>query len=502
MGYDYRGASTSPVGSVAPIGGPTYDIARHGRGPTSAGSRPRRSSSACRTTAAPGRPPPSALHARNISGTKYGASTTVVYGTARQYAADHGQQVGPGRGRPPGPSTGARTARRGTAASTPWRQIYYDDATALGLKYDLINRDEPARRRDLGARLRRDADRAVRGAQGQVHHRQGPAGDHRASLIERAVRLAQRRRPDRTPSRLACDRDRPHQVRLGGRASSAGSRAPRSAPASSVGKTRRLHLGRPDERGQAGPRRASTGSRSGPPTPRTTGPRSPRSSPSIAARPSMTALARSGLHLARRRRPDGRGQAVDPRRRGRSPGPPGSSTDRRATIRRWTFTADHGQDLGLERPRRAPVATVAGWPVHAPGRRPRPGRQPDRPRPRRSASTGRSGRSTWARASFVPRAGASDRAHVRPPPAGDGHGGDLPGVDPGPHDLDGPDARRRAATAGRGTARRLPGAFVKPGTYRVVVDATSSIGASRISRDRHRQGTVAARADPTRLGRP
>ena len=31
MGYDYRGAASNPVGSVAPIGGPTYDIARHGQ---------------------------------------------------------------------------------------------------------------------------------------------------------------------------------------------------------------------------------------------------------------------------------------------------------------------------------------------------------------------------------------------------------------------------------------------------------------------------------------
>ena len=33
-----------------------------------------------------------------------------------------------------------RTARPPTAASSPWREIYYDDAKALGLKYDAINR--------------------------------------------------------------------------------------------------------------------------------------------------------------------------------------------------------------------------------------------------------------------------------------------------------------------------------------------------------------------------
>ena len=32
------------------------------------------------------------LHSRNISGTKYGASSTVVYTTARELAADHGRR--------------------------------------------------------------------------------------------------------------------------------------------------------------------------------------------------------------------------------------------------------------------------------------------------------------------------------------------------------------------------------------------------------------------------
>ena len=40
----------------------------------------------------------------------------------------------------------------------------------------------------------------------------------------------------------------------------------------------------------------------------------------------------------------------------------------------------------------------------------------------------------------------------------------------------------RDATAGRGTARPRPGRSSSPGTYRVVVEATSSIGASRFSR--------------------
>ena len=98
MGYDYSGGSSNPVGSVAPLGGPGYDIgdtvkAYVSRMPGLEG-HPRRA----RTTAAPGRRPPRPSHAKNISGTKNGASTTVVYGTARQYAADHGRKWDPVEG--------------------------------------------------------------------------------------------------------------------------------------------------------------------------------------------------------------------------------------------------------------------------------------------------------------------------------------------------------------------------------------------------------------------
>ena len=138
MGYDYRSGSSNPVGSVAPIAGPTYDIgdtvkAYTARIPASKIILGVPYYGRAWSTAS------SALHARNISGTKYGASTTVVYGTARQYAAEYGKQRDPVEG-------AAWTAykRKNCTAKygcvTPWRQIYYDDAKALGQKYDLINR--------------------------------------------------------------------------------------------------------------------------------------------------------------------------------------------------------------------------------------------------------------------------------------------------------------------------------------------------------------------------
>jgi spore germination protein YaaH/flagellar hook assembly protein FlgD len=138
MGYDYRTASTRLVGSVAPIGGPTYDVTDtvkdflsrlpaskvilgvpyYGRAWSTSTDQ---------------------LHSTNVSGTKNGASVTVVYGTARQYTVDHGRRWDP----VDGVAWTAYRRQNCTAAYgcvNPWRQLYYDDAQALGLKYDLINR--------------------------------------------------------------------------------------------------------------------------------------------------------------------------------------------------------------------------------------------------------------------------------------------------------------------------------------------------------------------------
>jgi spore germination protein YaaH len=138
MGYDYRGASSSPVGSVAPLTRSGYDI---------------RDTVAAYTARVPasklilgvpyyGRAwstNSSAVHATNISGTRYGASTTVVYTSALPLFSAHGKRY----------DTGEQVAwtvyRRQNCTTTygcvnPWRQLYIDDARSLGAKYDLVNR--------------------------------------------------------------------------------------------------------------------------------------------------------------------------------------------------------------------------------------------------------------------------------------------------------------------------------------------------------------------------
>ena len=108
MGYDYRTLSTNQVWSVSPLSRTVYDIRE-----TVLAYLARVSASklilsvpyysrAWSTNS-------DDFHATNISGTKYGASTTVVYSTAIDYFADHGRHYDATEGLR-GPPTSARTA--------------------------------------------------------------------------------------------------------------------------------------------------------------------------------------------------------------------------------------------------------------------------------------------------------------------------------------------------------------------------------------------------------
>ncbi len=138
MGYDYRSSGSKTVGSLAPLGGPGYDI-----GDTVAAYVARIPASKV-ILGVPyyGRAwstPTSSLHATNISGTKYGASVAIPYTTAREFALQYGRTYD----RVEAVSWIAYRRRNCTSkygCVTPWRQLYYDDVTALKAKYDLVNR--------------------------------------------------------------------------------------------------------------------------------------------------------------------------------------------------------------------------------------------------------------------------------------------------------------------------------------------------------------------------
>lgn len=137
MGYDYRTARSSVAGSIAPLAGPAYDIGNTlsaflARVPASKvilGVPYYGRAWATETDN---------LHSKNISGTKYGASSAPNYTVAREFTAQYGRRYDTLEG-------AAWTAyKRQNCSSTygcvtTWRQLYYDDATALKQKYDLIN---------------------------------------------------------------------------------------------------------------------------------------------------------------------------------------------------------------------------------------------------------------------------------------------------------------------------------------------------------------------------
>jgi spore germination protein YaaH/flagellar hook assembly protein FlgD len=137
MGYDYRGASSSPVGSVAPLSRVGYDI----RDTVAAYAARVPRSKLILGVPYYGRAwstDSNLVHARNISGTKYGASTAVTYLNAVPFFTDHGKHY----------ETTEQVAwtvyRRRNCTSTygcvnPYRQLYVDDARTLGRKYDLVN---------------------------------------------------------------------------------------------------------------------------------------------------------------------------------------------------------------------------------------------------------------------------------------------------------------------------------------------------------------------------
>ena len=138
MGYDYRSSSSSPVGSIAPIGGPTYDIRDTIRNYVA-------------------RVPASKV----ILGVPYygRAWSTSTSGAPREEHLGHEVRVlGDGDLRQRRATSRSSTARRydpveGVAWTVyrrenctptygcvkPWRQLYFDDAKALKAKYDLVN---------------------------------------------------------------------------------------------------------------------------------------------------------------------------------------------------------------------------------------------------------------------------------------------------------------------------------------------------------------------------
>jgi len=138
MGYDYKGSSSGTAGSIAPIGGPVYDIAD-----TLAAYSSRIPASKlilgvpyygrAWSTASP------ELNAPTVSASKYGSSVAALYETALELAATNGRHYDPVEG-VAWTTYQKENCSKTYGCVTSWRQLYYDDAESLGVKYDLVNR--------------------------------------------------------------------------------------------------------------------------------------------------------------------------------------------------------------------------------------------------------------------------------------------------------------------------------------------------------------------------
>jgi spore germination protein YaaH len=137
MGYDYRGSSSSSAGSISPLTGPVYDLTDtliayttrvspsklilgvpyYGRAWSTSSDAP---------------------HAANISGSQYGTSVTAVYTTAADLAAQYGRRYD-GIEQAPWTAYQRTTCTTTYGCATAWRELYYDDAASLRLRYDLVN---------------------------------------------------------------------------------------------------------------------------------------------------------------------------------------------------------------------------------------------------------------------------------------------------------------------------------------------------------------------------
>ena len=138
MGYDYRTSSSPHTGSISPLSGPPYDLT------DTVAAYAARVSPSKLILGVPyyGRAwstDSSALHAANVSGTKYGSSVTAVYDTAVDLAAEHGRLYDSIE-QAPWTEYQKQTCTTTYGCVTSWRQLYYDDAASLKLRYDLVNR--------------------------------------------------------------------------------------------------------------------------------------------------------------------------------------------------------------------------------------------------------------------------------------------------------------------------------------------------------------------------
>ncbi|MFN8629438.1 MAG: FlgD immunoglobulin-like domain containing protein [Chloroflexota bacterium] len=137
MGYDYRTDGAGSSGSIDPLSGPSYDLADTVRQYTARidPSRvilgvPWYGRAWSTSTASP--------RSTNISGAKYGYSTAVNYENIPALVAKYGRKWDAVE-QSPYIAYQRQNCTSTYGCVTSWRQVWYDDAQSLGLRYQLVN---------------------------------------------------------------------------------------------------------------------------------------------------------------------------------------------------------------------------------------------------------------------------------------------------------------------------------------------------------------------------
>jgi putative cell wall-binding protein/spore germination protein YaaH len=136
MGYDYRGSGSSRAGSIDPLTGPTYDLT------DTVNAYLARTSPSKIILGVPyyGRAWSTASDASNAptlaQNSSNGYSSSATYTLAASLAAANGRRWDSIEQSP------WTAYRRSNCSGCPtvWRELYYDDTSSLGLRYDLVNR--------------------------------------------------------------------------------------------------------------------------------------------------------------------------------------------------------------------------------------------------------------------------------------------------------------------------------------------------------------------------
>jgi spore germination protein YaaH len=138
MGYDYRTDSATTAGSISPLTGPRYDLTDTVKAYTAKIS-PSKVILGVPYYGRAWSTGTDSLNASTLSGAKYGYSAAPTYGQAMDLVAQHGRRWDSVE-QTPWTAYPKQTCTSTYGCVTSWRQLYYDDATSLRLRYDLVNR--------------------------------------------------------------------------------------------------------------------------------------------------------------------------------------------------------------------------------------------------------------------------------------------------------------------------------------------------------------------------